>query len=139
MQSVVKPFSIENCFITLPLVFHTFFGVVHTPISSEKKTEEIYEKNFRDNKIINVNYLYKKLARESKTFYTRGCWIRERNDCRNSHFHILNEIVATAFVGKELFKSYVNDVRFDVVLQTLFTAAVGVEQCGGRCGCFCER
>lgn len=70
MQSVVKPFSIENCFITLPLVFHTFFGVVHTPISSEKKTEEIYEKNFRDNKINNVNYLYKKLARESKT-YTR--------------------------------------------------------------------
>lgn len=63
MQSVVKPFSIENCFITLPLVFHTFFGVVR-----QKKTKEIYEKNFRDNKIINVNYLYKKLARESKNF-----------------------------------------------------------------------
>lgn len=107
------------------------------PSRQRKKTEEIYEKNFRDNKIINVNYLYKKLARESKTFIhvVSG----ERNDCRNSHFHILNEIVATTLVGKKLFKSYVDDVRFDVVLQTLFTAAVGVEQCGGRCGCFCER
>lgn len=44
-----------------------------------------------------------------------------------------------SFIGQISFKSYVDDVWFNVVLQTFLAAAIRVEQGGGGRGCFRER